>query len=82
MLRYHAVATNNARLLALTRLTRDEFTALVPTFETAFRARMQPHTMDGLPRRNRRATPYTTSPRPTPEDNRLCSLVHRTHHLT
>lgn len=82
MLRYHAVANNKARLLALTSLTRDEFAALVPAFETAFLARMQTHTLDGLPRLNRRYTPYTNSPLPTTEDKLLFILVHIKQHLT
>lgn len=82
MLHYHAVANNNARLLALTSLTRAEFTALVPAFEIAFLARMQTHTIDGLPRLNRRYTPYTNSPLPTMEDKLLFILVHIKQHLT
>jgi hypothetical protein len=82
MLHYHAVANNNARLLALTSLTRDEFTALVPAFETAFLARMRDYTMDGLPRLNRRYTPYTNSPLPTTEDKLLFILVHIKQQLT
>jgi hypothetical protein len=82
MLHYHAVANNTARLLALTSLTRDEFSALVPAFETAFLARMQTHTVDGLPRLNRRYTPYKNSPLPTTEDKLLFILVHLKQHLT
>jgi len=82
MLRYHAVADNKARLLALTSLTRDEFTALVPAFETAFLARMRAYTVDGLPRLNRRYTPYKNSPLPTTEDKLLFILVHIKQHLT
>lgn len=82
MLRYHAVANNNARLLALTSLTRDEFTALVPAFETAFLAQMRDYTIDGLPRLNRRYTPYKNSPLPLIEDKLLFILVHIKQHLT
>ncbi len=62
MLRYHDVAQNTARLRALTSLDPDEFTALVPTFEACFLERMRAYTIDGLPRLNRRYTPYKTRP--------------------
>ena len=82
MLRYHDVADNKARLLALTSLTHDEFTALVPAFEMTFLARMHDYTMDGLPRLNRRYTPYKNSPLPTTQDKLLFILVHIKQHLT
>lgn len=82
MLRYHDVAQNTARLRALTSLEPDEFSALVPAFETCFLERMRDYTMDGLPRLNRRYTPYKNSPLPTIEDKLLFILVHMKQNLT
>ena len=82
MLRYQDIANNPGRLRALTSLEPDEFTALVPVFETCFLARMQAYTIDGLPRLNRRYTPYKNSPLPTIEDKLLFSLVHMKQNLT
>ena len=61
---------------ALTTLEPDEFTALVPAFAHCFSERMRDYTIDGLPRLNRRYTPYKTSPLPTIEDKLLFILVH------
>lgn len=82
MLRYQDVAQNTARLRALTSLEPDEFTALVPAFETCFLERMPRYTIDGLPRLNRRYTAYKNSPLPTIEDKLLFILVHMKQHLT
>jgi hypothetical protein len=82
MLRYQDIAQNRARLRALTALEPDEFTALVPAFETCFLQRMQAYIIDGLPRLNRRYTPYKHSPLPTIEDKLLFSLVHMKQNLT
>lgn len=82
MLRYQDVAQNRARLRALTSLEPDEFTALVPAFETCFLERMRAYTIDGLPRLNRRYTPYKNSPLPTIEDKLLFILVHMKQNLT
>ncbi len=82
MLRYQDVAHNKTRLLALTSLTREEFTALVPAFEPAFLERMQTSTIDGLPRLNRRYIPYKNSPLPAIEDKLLFILIHLKQHLT
>ena len=76
MLRYHDVAQNKTSMRALTTLEPDEFTALVPAFAHCFSERMRDYTIDGLPRLNRRYTPYKTSPLPTIEDKLLFILVH------
>jgi hypothetical protein len=76
ILRYHDIAHNVTRLRALTSLEPDEFVAVLPTFEAAFHDRMQAYTLDGLPRLNRRYTPYTNSPLPTSVDKLLFILVH------
>ena len=82
MLRYHDVAHNTARLRALTTLEPDECAALVPVFDACFVDRMRSTTIDGLPRLNRRYTPYKNSPLPTPEDTLLFILVHMKQNLT
>ena len=82
MLRYQDIAQNETRLLALTSLTPSEFTALVPAFEACFLERMSEYTIDGLPRLNRRYTPYRNSPLPTIEDKLLFILVHMKQNVT
>ncbi len=82
MLRYHDVAHTPSRLRALTSLEPEEFAAIVPVFDACFLDRMQHYTIDGLPRLNRRYTPYKNSPLPTTEDKRLFILVHMKQHLT
>src|SRR6476659_1364428 len=82
MLRYQDIAHNETRLLALTSLTPSEFITLVPAFETCFIDRMREYTIDGLPRLNRRYTPYKNSPLPTAEDKLLFILVHMKQNLT
>ena len=82
MLRYHDVAQNPTRLRALTTLEPTEFAAIIPVFETCFFARMREFTIDGLPRLNRRYTPYKNSPLPTIEDKLLFILVHMKQNLT
>ena len=49
---------------------------VLPAFEAAFLERMREYTLDGLPRLNRRYTPYTNSPLPTCADKLLFILVH------
>ncbi|MDQ5827860.1 MAG: transposase family protein [Chloroflexota bacterium] len=43
---------------------------------------MREYTLDGLPRRNRRYTPYKNSPLPTIEDKLLFILIHMKQNLT
>ncbi len=82
MLCYQDIAHNKARVRALTTLETDEFADLVPVFETCFMERMREYTIDGLPRLNRRYTPYKNSPLPTIEDKLLFILVHMKQNLT
>ena len=82
MLRYQDIAHNKARVRALTTLEPNEFAELVPVFETCFLERMREYTIDGLPRLNRRYTPYKNSPLPTIEDKLLFILVHMKQNLT
>ena len=81
MLRYQDIAQNRARLRALTSLEPDEFNALVPPVEACFLERMQTYTIDGLPRLNRRYTPYN-SPLSTIEDKLFFILMHMKQNLT
>ena len=82
MLRYQDIAHNKARVRALTTLEPNEFAELVPVFETCFLERMREYTIDGLPRLNRRYTPYKNSPLPTIEDKLLFILIHMKQNLT
>ena len=82
MLRYQDIAHNTARVRSLTTLEPEEFADLVPVFEACFMERMRDYTIDGLPRLNRRYTPYKNSPLPTIEDKLLFILVHMKQHLT
>ncbi len=82
MMRYQDIAHNKARVRALTTLEPNEFADLVPVFEQCFMERMREYTIDGLPRLNRRYTPYKNSPLPTIEDKLLFILVHMKQNLT
>lgn len=82
MLRYQDIAHKTSRLRALTSLEPDEFAALLPHFEHIFLEHMRAYTIDGLPRQNRRYTPYKNSPLPTTEDKLLFILVHLKQHPT
>jgi hypothetical protein len=62
-------------LRAMTGLTQQEFTALLPHFEHAFLAYMADRTMDGQPRTSRRYRPDETSPLPTMADKLLFILT-------
>lgn len=76
MLRYSQVAENDAKLLALSGLTRGVFEALVPVFASSFETIVRTRTMTGLDRVGRAYTPYRTCPLPTMEDKLLFILVY------
>ena len=82
MMRYQDIAHNKARVRALTTLEPNEFADLVPMFEQCFMERMRDYTIDGLPRLNRRYTPYKNSPLQTIEDKLLFILVHMKQNIT
>jgi len=82
MLRYQDIAQQTARLRALTSVEPKEFADLVPVFNACFLERMHTYTIDGLPRLNRRYTPYKNSPLPTIEDKLLFILVHMKQNVT
>ena len=75
-LRYQDVAQRESEVLALTSLTPNEFTELIPAFEEAFQERMQEYCLDGKPRRGRGYVCYGNSPLPTPEDRLFFILVY------
>ena len=63
-------------LRAMTGLTQQEFTALLPHFERAFLAYMEDHTIDGQPRTSRRDSTYDNTPLPTIADKLLFILTY------
>jgi Helix-turn-helix of DDE superfamily endonuclease len=75
-LRFTDVQSRPLEFLDFTSLTLDEFQQLVPSFETAFHARMVAWRMDGKPRTARRFSVYKNCPLPTPEDRLLFILVY------
>jgi len=60
---------------AMTGLTAQEFTALLPHFEHACVTDRQGHTIDGQPRTSRRYSTYETCPLPTIADQLLFILT-------
>jgi hypothetical protein len=75
-LRFTDLQSRPLEFLAFTSLTLNEFQQLVPSFETAFYARMAAWRMDGKPRTARRFTVYHNCPLPTPEDRLLFILAY------
>jgi Helix-turn-helix of DDE superfamily endonuclease len=73
---YEEVTQRAGSLRAMTGLTRQEFSALLPPFEEAFVAYMQEHTIDGQPRTSRRYSTYETSPLPRMADKLLFILTY------
>jgi hypothetical protein len=76
MLRYHEIAQNERKVLALTGLTPTEFADLVPVFTTSFHAYLQDQTLEGYERIGRAYVPYRNSALPTMEDKLLFILVY------
>jgi hypothetical protein len=62
-------------LQAMTGLTAQEFTALLPHFEHALAAYLQDRTIAGQPRTSRRYRTYGHCPLPTIADKRLFILT-------
>jgi hypothetical protein len=73
---YEEVTQRAGSLRAMTGLTPQEFSALLPPFEQAFLAYMQEHTIDGQPRTSRRYSTYETSPLPMMADKLLFILTY------
>jgi hypothetical protein len=59
---YEEVTQRAGSFRAMTGLTPQEFSALLPLFEYAFLAYMATHTVDGQPRTSRCDSTYDTSP--------------------
>jgi hypothetical protein len=68
---YEEVIQRAGSVRAMTGLTQQEFTVLLPHFERAFLAYLADRTIDGQPRTNRRYRTYETSPLPTMADKLL-----------
>jgi hypothetical protein len=75
-LRFADLQSRPTEFLDLTSVTLEEFQQLVPSFETAYQARMAAWRMDGKPRTARRFTVYKNCPLPTPEDRLLFILTY------
>ena len=68
---YEEVTQRAGSLRAMTGLTEQEFTALLPPFEHALGAYLRDRTIDGQPRTSRRYSPYDNCPLPTMADKLL-----------
>jgi hypothetical protein len=73
---YEDVIQRAGSLQAMTGLTEEEFTTLLPHFERALVASMQHRTIDGQPRTSRRYSSYDNRPLPTRADNWLFILTY------
>ena len=73
---YEEVTQRAGSLQAMTGLTEQEFTALLPDFEHALAAYLQDRTIDGQPRTSRRYSPYDNCPLPTIADKLLFILTY------
>jgi len=73
---YEDVIQRAGSLRAMTGLTEEEFTTLLPHFERAFVAYLQNRTIDGQPRTSRRYSSYDTCPLPTMADKLLFILTY------
>jgi hypothetical protein len=72
---YEEVIQRAGSIRAMTGLTHQEVTALLPHFEQAFLAYLADRTIDGQPRTSRRYRTYETSPLPTMADKVLLILT-------
>jgi hypothetical protein len=75
-LRFADLQSRPTEFLDFTSLTLAEFQQLVPSFETAYQARMEAWCMDGKPRTARQFTVYKNCPLPTPEDRLFFILTY------
>ena len=76
MLRYHQIANDEGRVLALTSLTPQEFVDLLPPFTRSFYDYLDEQTVEGYDRVGRSSIAYKNSPLPTIEDKLLFILVY------
>jgi hypothetical protein len=75
-LRCADVPSRPTAFLDCTRLTRDEFHPLVPSFEAAFQAYMATWRLDGQPRTARQCAVDNNGPLPTPADRLFFLLTY------
>jgi hypothetical protein len=73
---YEELIQRAGSLRAMTGLTEQEFTALLPPFEHALAAYLQHRTIDGQPRTSRRYSSYGHCPLPTVADKLLFILTY------
>jgi hypothetical protein len=73
---YEDVTQRAGSLRAMTGLTEQEFTALLPHFKYALAAYLQDRTIDGQPRTSRRYSTYDNCPLPTTADKQLFILTY------
>jgi truncated hemoglobin YjbI len=76
MPRYEHVTQRAGSVRAMTGVTEQEFTALLPHFEQALAAYLQDRTIDGQPRTSRRYSTYDNCPLPTTADKQLFILTY------
>jgi Helix-turn-helix of DDE superfamily endonuclease len=76
MLRYHEIAQDERKVLALTSFTPREFAELLPIFTTCFSEYLEDQTVEGDERVGRGYIAYRNSPLPTMEDKLLFILVY------
>jgi hypothetical protein len=76
MPRYEEVTQRAGSLRAMTGLTAQEFTALLPRFAEALGVYLRDRTIDGPPRTSRRYSPYDHGPLPTMADKLLFILTY------
>jgi hypothetical protein len=82
MLRYEHIADKEKDLLAMTGYTKQEFTALLPSFQQSYDDYLRTNTIEGYERIGQIPKSYHNSPLPTIEDKLLFILVYLKQHPT
>jgi hypothetical protein len=76
MLRYEHIADKEKDLLAMTGYTKQEFTAILPSFQQSYDEYLRANTIEGYERVGQIPKPYHNSPLLTIEDKLLFILVY------
>jgi hypothetical protein len=76
MLRYEHIADKEKDLLAMTGYTKQEFTALLASFQQSYDEYLRTNTIEGYERVGQIPKSYHNSPLPTIEDKLLFILVY------
>jgi hypothetical protein len=76
MLRYEHIADKEKDLLAMTGYTKQEFTAILPSFQQSYDEYLRANTIEGYERVGQIPKPYHHSPLLTIEDKLLFILVY------